>query len=129
MKDSGCYQLLIHLPKTRRIRVGRLGIFKFPAGWYIYTGSAMNGVSARLARHLRKRKRLHWHIDYFLKHTKIVGIKKCLTTKRKECSLNRILINCEGARVLVKNFGSSDCRCQTHLVYFTDKPEIFFESV
>jgi|GEM_PF-760641 len=129
MKDPGCYQLLMYLPKPRRIRVGRLGIFRFPAGWYIYTGSAMNGVSARVARHLRKHKRLHWHIDYLLEFARIRGIKKCLTTQRKECSLNRILMNCEGVGIPVKNFGSSDCRCESHLVYFKNKPEILFEPV
>jgi len=88
MRETGAYQLLIRLNEARRIRVGKLGTFDFPAGWYVYTGSAMNGLTARIARHLRREKRLHWHIDYLLQHARVVGVKKYLTTARKECSLN-----------------------------------------
>lgn len=129
MKDSGCYQLLIYLGKPCRIRVGRLGIFDFPAGWYVYTGSALGGLSFRIKRHLQRKKRLHWHIDYLLQHGRITGIKKCLTTKRKECSLNVRLFNFFKAKMLVKKFGSTDCRCKTHLAYFEKKPDIKFDTM
>ena len=129
MKDSGLYQLLIRLNEARRITVGKLGTFDFPAGWYIYTGSAKRGLSARIGRHLRREKCLHWHIDYLLQHARIVGIKKYLTTARKECSLNITILNSKKAKTPVKKFGSSDCRCETHLVYFTKKPNIKFDSV
>lgn len=129
MKDSGCYQLMIRIEKGCHIRVGRLGVFFFPAGWYIYTGSALKGLSLRIMRHLRREKRLHWHIDYLLQHGRITGIKKCLTTKRKECSLNVRLFKFFKAKVIVKKFGSSDCRCKTHLAYFEKKPDIHFDTM
>ena len=69
--DPGGYQLHLHLPKTARLKVGKLGVFLFPAGQYIYTGSALNGLGRRLARHKRRHKTLHWHIDYFLRYAAI----------------------------------------------------------
>ncbi len=35
-------------------------------GYYIYVGSAFGpgGVNARVSRHFRNTKKLHWHIDY-----------------------------------------------------------------
>jgi len=44
----------------------RPGQIPFPAGWYVYTGSARNGLAQRVGRHLRHNKRKHWHIDYLL---------------------------------------------------------------
>ncbi|MBN1903375.1 GIY-YIG nuclease family protein [Candidatus Sumerlaeota bacterium] len=124
MNDPGCYQLLIHLEKERRIGIGKLGRFYFPAGWYIYTGSALGGMTQRISRHLRKEKRLHWHIDYLLQYAQVKGVKKCLTTRRKECSLSVQLFKRYKAEIIVKKFGSSDCRCDTHLAYFEEKPDI-----
>ena len=49
-----------------KLTVGRLGTFLFPVGRYIYTGSAKRSIEARIARHLRKKKTLRWHIDYLL---------------------------------------------------------------
>lgn len=114
---GGIYQLLIFLPKATRIRVGKLGTFTFPAGLYVYTGSALNGLEQRLARHQRRRKRLHWHIDYLLRHARIESIYAKPTAKKKECELNRTALRLPGSQVLVRGFGSSDCRCEAHLVY------------
>ena len=129
MKEAGCYQLLIHLPKSRTILVGRLGKFDFPAGWYIYTGSAKKGLEARLRRHLAREKRLHWHIDFLLEHARVKGIKKYLTGRLPECVLSRCIISYPKGKVVAKKFGSTDCRCKTHLVFFQEKPDIHFEQV
>jgi Uri superfamily endonuclease len=95
-----------------------LGIFTFPAGRYIYTGSAMNGLIGRLRRHLKKRKKLYWHIDYLLRHAKIETIFVLETGERVECQLNSLTLSLPNAKVVVKGFGCSDCRCPSHLVYF-----------
>lgn len=113
----GVYQLSLHLPKTVRLQVGKLGTFEFPAGRYVYTGSALNGVEPRLARHRRRRKPLHWHIDYLLRHTRIKSIRVRRTRRRVECVLNREVLTQPGVQVIAKGFGASDCRCQAHLVY------------
>lgn len=113
----GVYQLHLHLLKTVRVRVGKLGTFVFPAGRYVYTGSALNGLEPRLARHQRQHKTWHWHIDYLLPHARITHIRVCRTRRRVECLLNRAVLKQPGAQVLANNFGASDCRCQAHLVY------------
>jgi len=115
---KGVYQLHLRLDKPKRIRVGKLGVFTFPAGRYIYTGSAMNGLIGRLRRHLKKRKKLHWHIDYLLRHAKIETIFVLETGERVECQLNSLTLSLPNAKVIVKGFGCSDCRCSSHLVYF-----------
>ena len=60
------YQLWIALRRPLDIEVGRLGVCRFPAGVYVYTGSAKRNLEARIARHCRKDKTLRWHIDYLL---------------------------------------------------------------
>ena len=114
MSDFITYQLAITLSEPARVAVGRLGVFDFPAGRYIYTGSARRALEARIARHLRKEKTLRWHIDYLLAapQARITGVKK---DTAGECALNRST----AGRVLVAGFGASDCRagCGSHLKY------------
>jgi len=109
------YQLIIKLDKTFKTRVGKLGFFSFPKGFYIYTGSAKRNLEARIQRHLLKFKKLHWHIDYLLEdlNANIVQIKRSM---KSECELNK---NVYG-KILVPGFGSSDCvkKCESHLKYF-----------
>jgi len=118
MSDQpGAYQLHLLLRKAARVKVGKLGVYLFPAGRYVYSGSALNGLERRLSRHRRQEKRLHWHIDYLLRFAHIESVAVWRTTQRLECVLNGKLLDRLGARVIIKGFGSSDCRCLTHLVY------------
>ena len=119
---SGIYHLLIQLLQPQEIIVGKLGLFRFPAGYYVYTGSALNGLEARVARHRRKEKRLHWHIDYLLQYAKIIDVVYHITTERLECEYNRQIMNLPDAQIIVPRFGASDCKCDAHLVYFLSRP-------
>ena len=87
--DSGLYQLVIQLGRRQVIDVGHLGRFAFPSGYYVYTGSAKLGLESRIARHLRKEKRLRWHIDYLLGQASIVEVKRYHGSRRSECELSR----------------------------------------
>jgi len=120
--NPGIYHLLIHLPQNTKISVGKLGCSHFPAGYYVYTGSALGGLGSRIARHRRREKRLHWHIDYLLQHGNIIDAITHGTKKRLECRFNRHILSLPDSRILVKGFGSSDCKCKSHLVYFEEKP-------
>lgn len=108
------YQLRIHVPTPLRIAVGRLGTFDFPAGDYVYTGSAKRNFQARIDRHLRKEKPFRWHIDYLLS-AHGVRVVDVLGSVEAECRLNRAT----PGRVLITAFGASDCRagCGSHLKY------------
>jgi len=107
-----------------RIKVGRLGLFTFPAGYYVYTGSALRGLDARIARHQRRDKKHHWHIDYLLRYALVEKVFTHITDEKKECHLNREVFNIDGARPVVAKFGASDCKCPSHLAYFGTKPEL-----
>ena len=116
-RQPGTYQLHLEVSDAARVSVGKLGTFLFPAGRYIYTGSALNGVEQRLARHRQPHKKLHWHIDHLLPHAQIVSVTVLYSLERLECVLNRQVMEQPGAQVIVRGFGSSDCRCTAHLVY------------
>lgn len=115
---SGIYNLIIRLAKSEEIRVGCLGTFVFHRGFYVYTGSAQNGLEKRINRHLSDKKKFHWHIDYLLSYAKIVKVFKYKGNKVAECELSRLMSRNDCAHVVVNKFGSSDCNCQTHLYYF-----------
>jgi len=112
--NSQTYQLYITLNKDQTLQIGKLGAFFFPKGSYIYTGSAKRAIDARIARHMSKTKKLHWHIDYFLdcKATTITETKKF---NQNECTLNQE----NNGKAIVKGFGSSDCTsgCDSHLIW------------
>jgi Uri superfamily endonuclease len=115
--EPGVYQLVLFLPEDVILRVGALGVFQFPAGRYVYTGSALGGLRRRLARHLRTQKRLRWPIDYLMRHAVVEDVRLFLGGGRSECALNRQTLALPAARVIARGFGSSDCHCPAHLVY------------
>jgi Uri superfamily endonuclease len=110
------YQLFIAVNQTVHITVGKLGLFEFPAGSYVYTGSARKNIDARIARHLRSDKKLRWHIDYLLA-CRFTTITKVIRSAEPECVVNQRVAGV----VVVKGFGASDCRhrCGSHLKLLT----------
>jgi len=120
----GIYHLLIYLPHNTTIEVGKLGSFRFPAGYYVYTGSALGGLEPRIARHRRRKKHLRWHIDYLLQYGYITDVITRPTTEHLECHFNREVLSLPNCKIPVKGFGSSDCSCPAHLTYFEEKPSI-----
>ncbi|MDH4179400.1 MAG: GIY-YIG nuclease family protein [Armatimonadota bacterium] len=121
-RRPGVYHLVLRLRRARTIQVGRLGRFEFGAGYYVYTGSAMGGLEARIERHRRQRKKLWWHIDYLLRQAELVDVVAVPTSRRVECERNRWVLSLPGACVAAKGFGASDCNCVTHLVRLGEGP-------
>lgn len=107
-----------------RLRIGKLGIRDFPPGYYVYAGSALAGVHGRLKYHLKSVKPLHWHIDYLLQQATVDQIWFAFGEDRLECRCNGILAELPGATPIVRGFGSSDCRCYTHLTHFLTAPSL-----
>ncbi|MEK7822041.1 MAG: DUF123 domain-containing protein, partial [Planctomycetota bacterium] len=66
----------------------------------------------------------HWHIDYLLPHAKILSIQVFKAPKEWECRLSKRLARLEGAGIIMKGFGASDCRCPSHLYYFPYRPHL-----
>jgi len=109
------------LDKPQTIQIGKLGCGFFPGGYYVYVGSARNGLNQRISRHLSQQKKKHWHIDYFLEYAEMIGTKILHSTEKRECALSEEVGNiCQG--IPMQGFGSSDCRCRTHLYFFSDHP-------
>ena len=118
----GIYALIFVIDRESTLRIGRLGVFKFSPGTYVYFGSAKGpgGLRARLARHSSREKRMHWHIDFLLAspYTKPLAAVYSPTGSFVECDLVEKALHLFSPEVLVKGFGSSDCRrgCPAHLL-------------
>ena len=85
----------------------------FDSGIYAYIGSAQNNLEKRIARHFKRNKKNFWHIDYLLKNedVKIIDVLYKVAHKSEECETAKKISN---IGLPVKNFGSSDCKCESH---------------
>ncbi len=119
--DRGSYLVVLELPEPAEIETGSLGRIAFPAGWYVYAGSARKGLSARIARHLRRSgKRLRWHIDYLARQARSARGLAVASWDNLECEMAASLERLGGRGV--PGFGSSDCGCPSHLFGFEVDP-------
>ena len=112
----------MELTRDKNIAVGALGIIHFKKGYYAYVGSAMNSIEKRVERHLRKEKKLRWHIDYLLKEAKVEKIYYKESQEKEECRIAKIFLS--NGFSYVKNFGASDCNCKSHLFYAEDEEKL-----
>jgi len=118
--NKGIYILLTRLRNSKKIKTGKIKYMIFQRGYYCYVGSALNNLDKRLKRHLTKHKKMRWHIDYFLRHAEIIGVKVKITNKKEECDVNKKIGHI--SLKTIHKFGSSDCKCQGHLHYFKKNP-------
>ncbi len=109
------------MKKSEKLNIGYLHQdYKFKKGYYVYIGSAMNSLVARINRHLSDDKKMHWHIDYLLEseHSEIRDVIFNVSDEKIECDLaSAIAENGDG----IPKFGCSDCSCSSHLIYFKGK--------
>ena len=120
-KSEATYILLIHVSEDLEIKIGQLGEVFFKEGDYIYIGSAKAWLEARLQRYLRKEKRIFWHIDYLLRSEKTKILRIWIIDKKVECKNAEVFCQNPATEIIKKGFGSSDCRCLTHLFFVKDK--------
>ena len=114
----GSYILEIGLKEDKNVQIGKLGNIFFKKGSYLYVGSALNGIEQRVNRHLRENKKLHWHIDYLLKHATITKVFYKQSNRKDECYVAKIIQKNYSS---ILGFGSNDCKCKSHLFYGTFK--------
>ncbi|MBN1110158.1 MAG: GIY-YIG nuclease family protein [Methanomassiliicoccales archaeon] len=117
----GNYVLILHLPKERSLKVGKLGEIELPPGHYLYCGSAQSGLGPRLARHMRADKALHWHVDHLTSVAEPLGALLFTGGKEGECQLSQTLAASSLVEAAVPGFGCSDCHCLTHLYRVRDE--------
>ena len=120
--SSGVYCLVLRMLRSRRLRISRLPEWRVGPGWYVYTGSAKKNLLPRLERHLRRSKRLRWHIDYLRTVGTLRQVWIWPWTIGGECRTNRRVHQMPNGAFPFKGFGSSDCRCVAHLVAFPSEP-------
>lgn len=111
---KGIYVLVVSVERNITVRVGKLGSLRFERGLYAYVGSAQNSLESRVRRHLGREKKKFWHIDFLLDnlHVKVLRVLYRNVGRFEECRIAKELGK-EG--VAVPDFGSSDCRCKSHL--------------
>jgi len=118
----GAYCIVCKLGSNANIEVGSLGRARFSRGVYVYIGSALQGIEQRVRRHRSGWKKLRWHIDYFLQKAEVMAVMSVPSRdKETECRLAEAMLGIAGASMPMKGFGSSDCGCQSHLVYLGDE--------
>lgn len=91
----------------------------FAPGCYVYAGSAHGpgGIDARLRRHVRRQKKLHWHVDRLT--VAADDIHAFAIKDGSECEIIARLGRLAGFRHPIAGFGSSDCRaCPSHLLQY-----------
>lgn len=144
--DSGVYVMVMHLNHDLDLEIGSKGMMHFKKGYYMYVGSAKANLTKRIERHKRKRKKMHWHLDYFRGHCEMIAAVPIRTSGLPleswslthepypsmpsmpdpdiEVSVECALADAVGAIAEweVPKFGSSDCDCMSHLFGMMENP-------
>ena len=119
-RDRGGYVLMLRMERDRLLPFGRDRTSFFPKGFYLYVGSAMRNLTARIGRHTRLRKRHHWHIDWLRAAARVHGVFPIRSSSKIECDLAGALSHLSDWSI--PGFGCSDCSCPTHLFGLADDP-------
>ena len=86
-------------------------------GYYVYIGSAFGagGLTSRLHRHLRKKKKIYWHIDQITtsEFCEIQSVE-IIIGRKMECEVSEKISKIDFIES-INGFGNSDCNsCQSH---------------
>ena len=121
----GTYVLVLTLSVPAELQIGSLGLLHFDAPFYLYFGSAFGpgGLGARVKHHLNPVRRAHWHIDYLRQVAEVVDVWYTTDQTRLECTWVGTAMQQPGISP-VPRFGSSDCRCEAHLLAAHDRPSL-----
>ena len=115
--EPGAYVLCLRLAARMSINIPSPPAGRLDTGWYLYAGSAHGngGIRARLKRHFKSTKKLHWHIDRLTVNAD--QIAALASIDRSECQLVDELLKSNRFSIALAGFGSTDCRiCESHLL-------------
>ncbi len=118
---KGSYAMIIQLKEDIAVNIRRKSV-ELKKGYYLYVGSALNGIVARLRRHFKRGKKIHWHVDNLTEKGEVLEAYYVVREDRLECEIAR-RIRLER----ISGFGDSDCRCGGHLFYSADKNQMVVE--
>ena len=114
---KGTYLFIFLLKGDLKIETRGGRRFFLPKGVYIYVGSAFGsgGIEVRVKRHLKRDKKLHWHLDWVTTSEEFQFLD-CVPfyNLRWECKIASFL---QGLEIFepIEGFGSTDCSCPSHL--------------
>ncbi len=122
--NRGAYILALSVADDVIVTVGKLGAVSFPAGVYAYVGSALGSAGLQRIRHHINvfagcTTKHTWHIDYLSGVAALCTIYVFVTDERIECDLASRL-RASSTSVAINRFGSSDCKCDSHLFRVRD---------
>ncbi|MGQ4832849.1 MAG: GIY-YIG nuclease family protein [Candidatus Asgardarchaeia archaeon] len=120
---EGAYVLLIKL--SEKISLNYKGSeYELRDGLYIYVGSAIgykNAIEKRVARHIRKDKKVFWHVDRItsIPQSEVLGFFVIMSHDKIECDVSQRLFKSGNLSVPLPRFGASDCKlgCPAHFYY------------
>ena len=126
MSKIGTYIVVLKSRQAKTIQIGKLAQLDIKKGYYVYIGSAMGpgGVLARLKHHSEVSERPHWHLDYLRAATEFYETYALFSAERKECEWATMMAKTAAVSEPMKGFGSSDCKCSTHLFYFPSRLKV-----
>lgn len=121
----GTYVLLFLSSVRKRLTIGRLGFLDLEPGAYLYVGSAFGpgGLRARTGRHRTKNTVKRWHIDHLKPRIQLVEIWFTDDPIHREHQWAGWFASKESLQVPLSGFGSSDCRCPSHLFHAARAPD------
>jgi Uri superfamily endonuclease len=124
--DRGTYALILRNDGSGSVRIGALGEVTICPGYYIYIGSAFGpgGLRARISRHVKTAKKMHWHIDYLRPHTDLAGVWFDTHSAPREHTWAQGFNQSSQMDVPFPRFGASDCHCASHLFYCASAPAL-----
>lgn len=124
--DPGTYVLVMKAPEAGSATIGKLGEIEFQGGWLLYVGSAFGsgGLQARVRRHVRDAKTLHWHIDHLLAELDVSEVWWTHDDTKWEEPWAEALRGMRNARIPLRRFGAGDCRCESHLIHLPERPDV-----
>jgi Uri superfamily endonuclease len=120
----GTYVLVFKSERNKRLVIGKLGILNLQPGYYVYVGSAFGpgGLKARIGHHRNTSSSPHWHIDYLSEYLSPAEVWYTYDATHREDHWSQVLAGIRGASIPLPGFGSTDCRCMSHLYFFSVRP-------
>ena len=124
LSHTGTYLLIFRSSLERLIDIGKLGQLRVKPGFYVYVGSAFGpgGLAARVAHHKRPSGCPRWHIDYLGLSNNLEEVWYTYDPFHREHQWTAVVAGLKGSSIPLAGFGSSDCRCRSHLYFFPSKP-------
>ena len=124
LPKPGTYALILLSRSEEDIEVGRLGRLQLKPGFYVYVGSAFGpgGLKARISHHGNITERPRWHVDYLRAVTHPQGVWYAYDSVCREHQWAEVLARAKKASTPLEGFGSSDCSCISHLIFYHARP-------